>query len=158
MTIIGTGAFLRTAEIRVEGVSTYSPQEVVEVSGLSPGDNLIFVNTQTVSQNIRNSLPFVSSVQITKVLPDKVLIEITESTAVASVTFAGEVYIIDSSGRVLARLPVGDTPPGGLDIGKLIEIRGAEIEETAVGNTLRPVFGSETKIQYVQDVLVTLER
>ncbi|MCL2661877.1 MAG: FtsQ-type POTRA domain-containing protein [Oscillospiraceae bacterium] len=158
MTILGAGAFLRTNEIRVEGVVMYSPEDIVLASGISAGDNLLFISAQNVSQNIRAALPFVNSVQVTRALPNTVHIEVTESVAVAAITFAGEIYVIDSSGRVLARLPIATPELEGVNIGDLIEMRGVDIEETAVGNLVRPVFGSETKVQYMQDILIALER
>jgi len=158
MTILGAGAFLRTTEIRVEGMHLYSPEEIVEASGLSPGDNLLFISAQNISQNIRTTLPFVNTVHVTRSLPNTVYIEITESIAVASITFAGDIYVIDSSGRVLARLPIAAPVLEGIDINDLIEIRGVDIDETAVGNIVRPVFGSESKVQYMQDILIALER
>jgi len=155
--ILGASAFLRTTNFTVEGISTYSAEEIIEASGLSTGDNLLFVNTQNVAQNIRATMPFVSAAQVSRVLPDTILIEITESKAIASILFAGEYYVIDSSGRVLARYLASESalPPSMQD---LIEIRGVEIEETAVGGNLRPVFGTETKLTYMQDVLSALER
>jgi len=158
MTIAGTSAFMSTTGFIVDGASIYAAEEIVEASGLSVGDNLLFINAQNASQSIRDTLPFVNTAQITRKLPDTVHIEITESIAVAYIFFAGEFYIIDSSGRVLERL--GDLEESLLTITneKLIEIRGVEIEETLVGRNLRPVFGTETKLQYMLDVLIGLER
>jgi len=157
MTVIGTSAFLRVKDIVVEGASMYSAQEVVESSGLSAGDNLLLIDSQSISQRIREELPFVSVVNVKRILPDKISIEITESIAAASITFAGEVYVIDTSGRVLSRSPSGDTALSEI-YQDLIEVRGAEIEETPVGNQLRSVFGSEIKLQYMQDILEAAER
>jgi hypothetical protein len=158
MTIIGAGAFLRINEIKVEGMQMYSPVDIVEASGIYPGDNLLFVSAQNVSMNIRSTLPFVNTVNVTRALPNTVHIEVTESVAVATIIFAGEIYVIDSSGRVLARLPVMEPKLEGVDLSDLIEMRGVDIEETAIGNIVRPVFGSETKVQYMQDILIALER
>jgi hypothetical protein len=91
------------------------------------------------------------------VLPDTVHIEIVESDAIASITFAGDIYVIDSTGRVLDRSPAGGNAQSALHQ-SLIEIRGAEIEETPEGSSLRSVFGSELKLQYMQDILAALER
>jgi len=156
MAVVGTSAFLRTAVINVDGAVMYSSEEIIRASGLEPGNNLIFVNPQNVSQKIRDELPFVSTVQVTRVLPDTVLIEIVESIAIASVRFAGDYYVIDSAGRVLARSNDENLLPVPLQ--GLIEIRGVEIEETPVGNNLKPVFGTETKLQYMQEVLTAMER
>ena len=158
MTLLGGSAFLRVTEIRVEGVSLYSITEIVESSGLTPGDNLLFVNAQNVSSNIRQALPFVYAVEISRVLPDTVLVEITESDAVASIAFAGELLIIDSAGRVLARSAPGLLLMPGIDVANLIEIRGVDIDEATPGIVLKPELGTETKLLYMQDVLAAMER
>jgi len=158
MTIVGTSAFMSTTNFVVTGTLFYSAEDVVEASGLSLGDNLIFVNSQNASENIRNELPFISDVHITRIFPDTIRIEITESIAVAYVFFAGEYYITDSTSRVLERIAGREGLSSFDPNGDLIEIRGVEIEETAAGRNLRAVFGTETKLQYMQDVLIALER
>ena len=163
MTVVGMSAFLRATEIKIDGASIYSIDEVVAASGLSPGDNLMFVNVQNVSQKIRAELPFVESVSVTRILPDTVSIDIVESLAIAKVSSAGWQYVINSSGRVLARAYGSNTDEAeslesiGISA-NLIEIRGLEIEESALGSTLKPVFGAEIKLQYTQDILAALER
>jgi len=158
MTIIGTSAFMRIKEIRVEGMLMYSPEIIVDSSGLFAGDNLLFINTANISQVIREELPFISEVKITRKLPDTVLIEVSESTAVASISFYGELIIIDSSGRVLARRTAEDFSLPGVDTEKLIDIRGVEIDDAPLGSILKPEFGTELKLQYVQDILTVMER
>jgi len=161
MAVIGTSAFMRVNEIRVEGFSSYTLDDIVEASGISLGDNLLFINTQAVSQTIRRELPFVSSARVTGILPDKILIEISESEAVARIAYAGETLVTDSSGRILARSSEAGFAPiysNSDNLLKLIEIRGLDIDSVVTGSVLRPVFGSEMKLQYMQDVLSALER
>ena len=162
MTVIGMSSFLRTANITVEGTVTYSSETVINASGLSIGDNLMFVNTQTASQSIRANLPFIDDAQVSRVLPNTILIEVSESVAVARVSSAGWYYVVDSKCRVLASsysLSDDDVISDYVrDFEKLIDIRGLEVEETALGTVLKPVFGAETKLQYAQDILAALER
>jgi len=157
MTIIGLSAFMQVRNIVVFGVPENTVDEIIEASGLSIGDNLIFMNTQNISSNIRTAAPFVSVAQVTRVPPDTVKIEITKSEAVASVTFSGEVYVIDSTGRVLDRAEVGSPLQSGININELIEIIGVDVEDTSLGSNLRPVFGTETRFQHMIDILSILE-
>jgi len=158
MSVVGMSAFLRTTEIRVEGASVHTISDIIESSGLSIGDNLMFVNTQNVSLKIREELPFVSAAHVSRVLPDTVLIEITESAAVAITKFAGELHIIDSSGRVLAHSSEGVLSLPGINPDDLIEIRGIEVEDAVTGGVLKSEFGAETKLQNMQEVLAAIER
>ena len=162
MTVIGMSAFLRASHITVKGASMYSPEEVIEASGLSVGDNLMFVNTQTAEQQIRANLPFIGEAGVSRVFPNTIMIEISESIAIARVTSAGRDYVIDTSARVLASsYSLGDDESIRDKIDNfdtLIEMRGLEIEESVLGTALKPVFGAETKLQYAQDILEALER
>jgi len=150
MTLLGTSVFLRVVEIRVEGASKYSGEEVAEASGISAGDNLMRINKQRAVESILRALPFVKNASITRKLPDALVIEVTESSAVASIAFEGETLIIDSSCRVLIRSVID---PGGL-----IEIRGILIADAREGEQPRVELGEETKLQYIQDILSVLER
>jgi len=161
MTVIGTSAFMKVNEIRVEGISAYTIDDILDASGISLGDNLLFINSSSLSQQIRQSLPFVSSVSVSRILPDKVLIEVTESDAIAMIMFAGETLVSDSSGRILARSSDDDFTQfygSNNNLSGLIEVRGLEIDNVTTGSVLRPVFGSEMKLQYMQDVLSAFER
>jgi hypothetical protein len=158
MTIIGASVFLKTVEIRVEGAVTYTAKEIVASSGLSAGDNLLFMDTQGISLNIREALPFVSTARVSRILPGTVLIEVFESVAVAYISFAGEIIVLDSSGRVVARSTGGEIVTPGYFPTDLIEIRGVEISEAVLGRQLRSELGAETSLQYMQDVLMALER
>jgi len=160
LTLLGASVFLRIMDIEVTGASVYSTDDIIKVSGLSVGDNLLFVNTQSVAQRIRQALPFVSTAQVSRILPNIVLIEITESAAIAKIIHAGEVFVVDSAGRVLMQ-EEGNGPEITDDSGNpihLIDVRGVDIDNAVIGSIIRPVFGSEMKLQYMQDVLSAFER
>ena len=160
-TIGGASAFLRTNDIKVEGISIHSAQDIIDASGLSLGNNLLFVNTQNASQKIRQELPLINVATVTRILPDTILIEVSESSAIAKISFAGGEHIIDSTGRVLASGEPGSRLQQHDEFGNeinLIEIRGLDIDTLEIGSVIRPVFGSEMKLQYLQDVLSAVER
>ena len=150
MTLIGTSAFLRVVEIRVEGASKYSAHEVSEASGVSKGDSLMRVNKQRVSGNVLRALPFVKEARISRKLPDILLIEVIESTAIATIYFAGDNLVLDSAARVLMRIE--ESPED------LIVIRGIEITDVREGEPPRVELGAETKLQFIQDILAAMER
>jgi len=150
MTFIGVSVFLRVTNIKVEGISKYTRQEIIEASGVSIGDSLIFADLQSIAQRIREQLPFVNDAEFIREYPDTLLINITESAAIATIAFAGEILIIDSSGRVLK---IDNNKPEDL-----IEVRGVEINDVTVGAIPKSELGAEMKFQYMQDVLVAIER
>ncbi|MCL2249771.1 MAG: FtsQ-type POTRA domain-containing protein [Oscillospiraceae bacterium] len=150
MTFIGTSVFVRILDIEISGVVVYTEQEVLEASRVSFGDNLLHLNVQTVSQNIRSNLPFVRDVNIERRLPDTLIIDIVESIPIAYVFFTGDVLILDSSGRVLQS--------GDYDTENLIEVRGLPIRNASRGQQLIPELGAETRFLDLQDILAAFER
>ena len=160
MTLIGAGVFLRVLEIEVEGSVRYTQDEIIEVSGLSLGSNLLFLNTQRIARNIRESKPFVDDVIVTRVPPNSVEIEIIESAAVARVILADDTLIIDSMGRVLDTFQDGVFASGVvISLVDLIEVHGVEPENPVAGNILRSTrLDANTRIQSMIDVLYSLER
>ena len=150
MTFIGTSVFVRILEIEISGVVVYTEQEVLEASRVSFGDNLMRLNIQTASQNIRSNLPFVRDVNIERRLPDTLIINIVESVPIAYVFFEEDVLILDSSGRILQS--------GDYDTENLIEIRGLLVREASQGQQLIPELGAETRFLDLQEILTALER
>jgi len=159
MTIIGMSAFMQLRVIVIEGVPQHTVDEIVEASGLSIGDNLFFVSPHNISRNIQEALPFVISAQVARVPPDTISINITTSRPVAAITSSGEVYIIDSSGRVLETARVGAPLLSDVNINDLIEIHGVDVDvsNTIAGGHIRPVFGTETRLQHMLDILEILD-
>ncbi|MCL2425688.1 MAG: FtsQ-type POTRA domain-containing protein [Oscillospiraceae bacterium] len=157
MTIIGMSAFMQIRNIVIEGVSAYYAEDIIEASGMTFGDNLLFISSQEVSQNIRSALPFISAAQVSRIPPDTIMIKVTKSVPVATLTVSGEVYVIDIAGRVLDRARIGTPLQSDVDISALIEIRGVEIEDTSAGNNLRAAFGAEPRLQHMLDILEALE-
>jgi cell division septal protein FtsQ len=150
MTFIGTSAFLRVVNIEVEGASLYSIDEIIEASEVTFGVNLMYMDVSEVSKNIRSTLPFINNVDVIRKFPGTLIIYVTESDAIATIAFAGDTLVIDSSGRVLIR---SRYKPDGL-----IEVRGVELSDAAEGQVPRSELGAETKLQYMQDVLAAMER
>lgn len=150
MTFIGTGVFVRVLVIEISGAHMYTEEEVLEASRVSRGDNLMRINAQTVSQNIRAGLPFVSDVVIERRFPDTLFIEIIESEPIAYATFDGNTIVMDSSGRVLQS--------GDYSTENLIEIRGLAIRDASLGRYIRPEAGAETRFQDMQEILAAFER
>jgi hypothetical protein len=157
MTIIGLSAFLRVTEVRISGNSHYSYDSIVEASGITRGDGLMFMNTDRISQNIRRELPYISDANVTRSLPNAVNIEIFESTPVATIYFAGDLLLIDQTGRILDIYTGVSDSILELNGTKMIQIRGVEIESAVAGNQPR-VSGliAETAFQHMQDILIAM--
>jgi len=149
LTNYGIGTFLQVMNIEVQGASLYSEADIIKESGLSLGKNILFVDTGAVSNKIRAAMPFISDVKITRELPDTVLLVISESSAIATLSYKGDTLTIDSAGRVLQRTASAQSG--------LIEVRGFTPLDPEEGKMMKAELGSETKLQYLTDVLAAIE-
>jgi len=148
LTVLGVSGFLRIMVIDVEGTARYSPEDIIMASGVSKGDNLLFLDTESIEERIVSAMPFVSSAAISRVLPDGIVIEIEESVPVAAIRTNYGIIIIDSDGRVLEM--VGVAAPG------LIDVIGVTPVSTTVGQPLRTEITNEA--QHLREILTMMER
>lgn len=97
----GCIVFFRVRTIQVEGSVRYTPEDVIEASGLKEGSYLALLDTVTMTRQIRARLPYVERVAVQRVLPDRVVITVEESTAAAAVDSRGQWWLVNSAGKVL---------------------------------------------------------
>ena len=95
--------FFRVKTVEVRGNSYYTAEEVELASGVVEGDNLFFINRFSVVSRIFTRLPYVEDVSLTRYLPNKVVIEISECQALACVSYEGQSWVIDRNCRMLTQ-------------------------------------------------------
>lgn len=83
--------FFKVGRITISGTEKYTPEAVLEASGIQRGESLLGMNRNKKANNILSALPYVKEVQIGIKLPDTVNISIVE----LAVTYAVE----DTEGR-----------------------------------------------------------
>ena len=147
---LGIGVFLRIVEVEVAGASRYTRDDIVLASGISPGDNMLFLDTDAAVRRIRMALPYISEVKIEYALPATVKIMIKESVGVAVIEYQTKALLIDSSGRVLG---LAGTVRDGL-----VEILGFYPVEAEVGGRLRVAPDSETQLGSLIEVITAFEK
>ena len=150
LSILGISVFLRIIEIEVTGASTYTDEEIITASGISPGDNMLRIKSASIKQTILSSMTFISKVDVEFILPDKIRLNVSESNALASISYDDGVLLIDSTGRILRQTNI--IPAG------LIEIRGFVPVNVVEGSALKADPGDETRLRYMTDVLAAFER
>ena len=148
--VMGVSVFLKIMVIEVEGATRYTKEEIIVVSGISAGDNIMFLDTDSAARRIQNAYAYINEVVIEPVPPYSVLITVTESNAVAYLEYQNNILLIDTAGKVLNRV---ESIPRGL-----IEVRGLTKFEAEVGGVLRPVAGNDTQVRSVGEVLAAFDR
>ncbi len=107
---VGRGDLLRIRELRFEGLSRATAQELTELSPVQRGDHLLAVDPALVEDALRRH-PWVASAEVRRTLPPALEIKIVERRAAAIVDL-GALYLVDTSGEVFKRARPGD----GLDL------------------------------------------
>ncbi len=94
--------FFRVKHIDVKGNRYYSAEDIVEACGVAEGDNLLTLSRGGIAGNIMANCEYVASVQVIRVLPNRIVVELTEHpTGYAITDTLGNHYLISSDGTVL---------------------------------------------------------
>ncbi|HCC35795.1 MAG TPA: hypothetical protein DEQ02_09290, partial [Ruminococcaceae bacterium] len=132
--VLGAGATLsltvlfRIEKVEVKGESRYGEEQIMEAAEVPLGGNLIRYKQEEAEQGIRESLPYIETVKVRKVLPGTV--ELTVEAAVAEFVFdhGGRYLLVSGSGRALEYT---ENRPENL-----IMVTGAKILEPVPGQAL----------------------
>lgn len=144
--ILGLSVFFRVANIEVEGNSIYSAEEIIEASGIEKGDNLFFINKFTAVSRINSKLPYIEKAVINRSLPNRLVIEVTESSAIAYVTAEDGYWTIDRSCKLLAGINPDETA-------NLIRVEGITPIAPAVGDIIEAGEAEKPKVTYLSEIL-----
>ncbi|MFQ5329515.1 MAG: cell division protein FtsQ/DivIB [Thermodesulfobacteriota bacterium] len=133
----------------VIGTKRVSSEEIVALSGIVMGDNLLAVDTGEVAERIKKE-PWIEGVRIRRRLPDRVVIEVVEREAAAIINMEA-LYLVDSKGALFKRY----TGEEGLDLPVITGFQRDEIDEEE--SPLSPIFAvmkllSEERIFTLSDV------
>jgi hypothetical protein len=90
--VLAMSVFFKVSKITVKGNSYYTADQVIEASGIEEGDNLFFVNRFSAVSKIFAKLPYIQKATVTRGLPNRVTITVTESQT-HGLYPAGERYV-----------------------------------------------------------------
>lgn len=142
----GFSIFLRVSEVEVEGNSFYTAEEIVEASGIERGDNLFFINRSATTSRIYSRLPYIELVDVRRSLPNRVVIAVTESQAVAYVAAESGYWAVDEGCKLLSQPDMGG-------LGGLIRVEGLTPIAPAVGQKIEAGVEEGPKVTYLSAIL-----
>lgn len=151
--IFGMGVFFRVQTIEVEGAETYTEQQVIDASGVEVGDNLFFINRISVSSLIFSRLPFVEEASIERIMPNRIIITVSESSAMAYITCLGTKWMMTANCKLLD----GGSEEDLQGLIEVLNVTPARDEEGAYklepGTILEVAPGETLKLAYLQELL-----
>lgn len=94
-------------KVEVRGAKRLTHDEIVALTGIMPGQNLLTLRLKTIGQQI-SSNPWIASVRVQRFFPGTVSISVTERKPVAVVNM-GLLYYLDDKGEPFKPLNFGDS-------------------------------------------------
>lgn len=144
--LLAMSVFFVVTDIEVEGNARYTDDEIILASGLEKGENLFFINRYDAASRIFNKLPYVNDVMVARELPSRVVISVTESSAMGYVTLEDQYWVIDQNCKLLKQ--VDET---GLK--SLIRIDGLTPVEPSEGAVMTVEEADGAKMRYLSEIL-----
>lgn len=148
--IVCMALFLKIETIEVNGNERYTKEQIIEVSGISVGQNLYAINKKTAKGFIYAEYPYVNDVVIRRTLPSTLTFRVSEDVPKYYTEICGEYYILSGGLRVLERttdMPSTEEQP-------LIKILFSGIRSAIVGNEV--TFEKDLTFEYINNFIQRL--
>jgi len=126
-------------EVRVEGVSLYTNDQILLVGGVEKGANLIRTNTSIIEQRLVETLPYIEKATVSKDYPNSLNIKIVEARKSADIEQNGAYYVISTAGMILEAGNQFHDP-------ELPLIKGYTIKEPEINKELTSEDSVKTKV------------
>lgn len=142
--------FFKVDQVLVTGNTRYTQEEIISVSQVQQGDNLILLDKYHIAQRIYTELPYITDVRIDRKLPDVLLVEVTETEAVASIQSGGTWMLLSNEGKILEAT--------NSTVAKAtFPIRGTEAQDAAVSKPLTLPEDCPMTVERLRELMRALE-
>ena len=137
--ILSVTVFFKIETVIVKGSSIYSADEIVSVSGIESGENMIRKNMGKAAENVTTELVYIETAEISRKLPSSVEIKVTPCVETACLQSEDGWLIISRMGKVLRE---AESPPEGMTV-----FYGAEpAEDIQIGSTFASADENKTGV------------
>lgn len=147
--VFGMSVFFRVSNIEVIGADHYTSSEIIEASGVKNGDNLMFVNRDSVAEKIYKRLIYIGEVKVSRKLPNTITIEINESSTFAVVETESGLWLIDKNCRLLEECSLQEAE-------SYLKVSGISGVKPQKGSILSVSEEDKINVQYLKDVLTSM--
>ena len=93
--------FFKVKTVEVTGASKYSADLLIIKSGITAGENLYAYSENEIEETLMLRYPYISSVNLKRRWPDRIILEIEEEKAFYATEIYGETLILSKSLRIL---------------------------------------------------------
>ncbi|AKA70239.1 cell division protein FtsQ/DivIB [Clostridium scatologenes] len=134
--------YFNIKNIEVSGNRNISSKEIIDLSRLSKGNNVFYINVRNGENNILSN-PYISEVQIKRKLPSTVQINVKEREALFYNTKDNKYFIVDKNGVVLQK-------KDNIKEMHLVKLDGFDYDKSEIGKVLKN--DDKSKIDIVTDL------
>ncbi len=124
--ILANTVLFNCKQIVVDGMQRYTADEIIDVSKIRKGDNLLHVDTAKAAEKIESGLAYVESAKVERSFPTKIVITVVEAEKWYCINQFGVKAVISRGGKILEK---------GSSQG-LVEVTGYEAESLETGTRL----------------------
>lgn len=105
--LLSVTLFFNVKTISVTGDVDYTNEDIIKMSGIKVGDNLIRLDTKRASDGIMLSMVYIESAQIDKQYPGNIEIKVTKCVPTAVMESETGYLVVSASGKILERKSAG---------------------------------------------------
>lgn len=124
--VLSLTVLFKTEKIYVKGNEYYADDTIIRLSGVSEGQNIFMASMFGNSDAVSDNLPYVKSAKIKFQIPNTLVIDIENETAVYSIRTDGIYYKVSGDNRILEQ--VSSKPK------KLASIIAPSLKSTEIGD------------------------
>lgn len=142
--------FFKIEDIEISGSSRYTNQQITAAAEVRVGDNLFFLNKYDAAARIRRQLPYVETVQFRRVLPNKLVVQVTECQDPVAIKQDGTVYLLCAKGTIVDTVSAAKWS-------QYIQIEGLTLLDPQVGAEARAAATQQSVLERLLTILTLLD-
>ena len=142
--------FFRVEDIKVEGNTHYTDEEIIRAIDIEEGDNLFFFDRFAAISRVFSKLPYIEEVSLKRALPNRITISVRESKALAYLILGDEEWTMDHNCKILGKAAEGETA-------QLVPIVNFNPGTLFIGERLTTANGDEAPVDYLNEILIQIE-
>ena len=125
-------------------------EQIAAAAQIKAGDNLFFLNKYDAAARIRQQLPYVETVQFRRVLPSKLVVQVTECRDPVAIKQDGTVYLLCDRGNIVDTVSAAKWS-------QYIQIEGLTLLNPQVGSEARASATQQAVLDQLLSMLVLLD-
>ncbi len=109
--IVGVGIFIsftvlfKIETINVEGDTRYDKSEIIALSGIKKGENLLLSKAKRGEYEIETKMPYIGNATISKKIPNTITITVSETSPEGQIESEDGYVVVNLEGKVIDILP-----------------------------------------------------